>query len=165
MLKESGMKKFCLCIAFIFSPIVFADIDVPDEVMQQVVADVMAEEGFYDAAEIDARVREWQVDQPQPEASGDLVETGTCAASCVQTGGSDALPMPRNVKIKGKESNGSLDKHIVITWKRPVALPEGSDLKLKRYKVIVSKDGQTFKKYKVKTKYKANGKPKKKTKA
>ncbi|MFC3194883.1 RHS repeat-associated core domain-containing protein [Marinicella sediminis] len=158
------MNKFLLFFAFIFSSIAVADIEVPDAVMQQIIADVMADEGGYDAAEIDFRVREWQINQPPEDSSGEVTNSGSCSESCVQSGGNDALPMPRNVKIKGREVNGSLDKHIVITWKRPPALPEGSDLQLKNYRVILAKDGQTFKKYKVKAKFRANGKPKVKQK-
>lgn len=137
------------------------EITVPDTVRIQITEQVISEKGYFDAAEIEAQIRLWKLDQPQPRSSGELTEQGDCGTSCVQTGGDDSLPIPRNVELKGKLHQGKFTQQLIIKWKRPQALPNGSGLVLKSYKVMVSKDGQTYEKYKVKAKFKNNGQPKK----
>ncbi|TDR14631.1 RHS repeat-associated core domain-containing protein [Marinicella litoralis] len=138
-----------------------AEIEVPDSVRDQIVSEVIADTGYFDAAEVEIRVRLWKLAQPQPKASGELIDSGNCVGDCELTGGDSSLPMPRKVKFKGKIKDGNITQNLIIKWKRPQALPENSSLRIKKYKVIVSKDGSTFEKYKVKAKYKNNGKPQK----
>lgn len=143
------------------SLIATAQIVVPDTVQDQIITDVMTQSGYYDAAEIEARIRAWRLEQPQPRSSGELTDSGACSPTCIKTGGDVNLPKPRNVKYKGKEVEGKFTQNLIIKWKRPQALPENSSYKLKNYKIILSKGGVTYEKYKVKAKFKNNGKPKK----
>ncbi len=154
-------KRVCAILFFITSLTVTAQIEVPDTVRDQITNEVISEQGYYDAATIEERIREWQMQQPQPKASGEMTESGNCNGSCEQTGGDASLPMPRDVKFKGKMVDGEYTQNLIIKWKRPQALPEGSSYKLKNYKIIVSKDGTIYEKFKVKAKFKNNGKPKK----
>ncbi|MGJ8664061.1 MAG: hypothetical protein ACSHWU_10430, partial [Marinicella sp.] len=160
--KTQFTKLFALILLSFISLSSFADeIIVPDSVRDQIVTDVMTEQGYYDAAEIENRIRIWQLEQPQPRSSGELTDSGACGSNCTQSGGDSNLPVPRNVKFKGKIIDGKYTQNLIIKWKRPVDLPENSGLILKHYKIALSKDGATYEKFKVKAKFKNNGKPKK----
>ncbi|WP_223787001.1 RHS repeat-associated core domain-containing protein [Marinicella meishanensis] len=154
---------YSLIITLVFSTFITQadEIVVPEAIKSQITTQVMTELGYLDAAEVESRIRLWKLDQTQPRASGELTAQGNCSGNCEQTGGDAALPMPRNVKIKGKQNEGQFTQNLIIKWKRPEALPDGSNLKLKNYRISLSKDGQTFEKYKVKAKFKNNGKPRK----
>ena len=156
MLKQSGLT---LIFFFFISFQIQAEIIVPDEVRDQIITDVIAEARYLDQALVEKRISLWIYDQPQPESSEAVTDSGNCNSSCVQSGGNVSFPMPRNVKLKSKNSDDNLSQNVVIKWKRPQALSDGSNYYLKSYKVIVSKNGETFNKYKIKTKYKNNGKP------
>lgn len=156
MLKRSG-----IILIILLSFQAQTEIIIPDDVRDQIVEDVISENGYYDYTEIELRLREWKLEQEQPRSSGELTESGNCGSSCNQSGGDSAFPKPRNVKFKGKLVEESYTQNLIIKWKRPQSLPDDSLYQLKRYKVILSRDGETFEKYKVKAKYKNNGKPKK----
>lgn len=155
------LKKVCTLLWLFVANSVFSSVEIPQNIQDQIIAEVLAESGFYDAVEVESRFRLWELEQPQLNASGTLADSGDCQEGCVQNGGDNNMPQPRKVKFKGKLNEGKLTQHFIIKWKRPQALTTGNAFKLSHYLVHVSKDGSDYKQYQVDAKFKNNGKPKK----
>ncbi|WP_395373634.1 RHS repeat-associated core domain-containing protein [Marinicella sp. W31] len=140
-------------------------IEIPETERDRITQEVITELGRYDAAEIEKRSRLWMVEQPLPAVTGELVDGGNCVSGCrlPEVRGA-SLPEPKNVKVKGKKSRGYYSQHLQVKWKRPSKLPSDSPYRLDHYLVHVSRDNAEYQVYKVETKFKDNGKPKKKQK-
>jgi hypothetical protein len=103
MLNRTGLIQIMTTLLTFFIVSVSAEeIIVPEAVRTQITDQVINEQGYFDAAEIEVRTRLWQLDQPQPDSSGELIGEGNCGLSCTETGGNATLPKPRNVEIKGQ---------------------------------------------------------------
>ncbi|MBL4658963.1 MAG: hypothetical protein JKY19_01290, partial [Alcanivoracaceae bacterium] len=152
-------KKIITVLTLCLSLSVTVAQTIPDDQRQIIVEEVMAELGFYDAAEIEARVRLWLLMQPIPRASGETLEQGICqSAGCEPTESTGTLPMPRKVKVKGKTNNGKYTQNLKVKWKRPKALPEGSSYTFSYYEVYLAKNSNSYEYFRVDPKYKNNGK-------
>jgi len=139
---------------------------MPQSVYDGIVAQVMADEGHYDAVKVEEAISQWLLDQPVPPNDGVLVDAGSCSDCAADSQGTIAeLPQPRNVKIKAKQrNNGTFTTTYKIKWKRPRALASDSPYAFSHYNVFVSKDGSSYETLEVTPKIKRNGRPKKKNK-
>ena len=153
------LKKFITVLTLCFSLSLLAAQTIPDEQRLIIIEEVMTELGFYDAAEIEARVRLWLLNQPIPRASGETLDQGACqTTACEPSASTGTLPMPRKVKVKGKMVNGNYTQNLKVKWKRPKALSEGSDYTFSYYEIYLSKNASSYEYFKIDPKYKNNGK-------
>ena len=157
------LRVICACALLLsFS---LQAIEIPQAERDRITQEVITELGRYDAAEIEKRARLWLVEQPLPPSTGELVDGGNCVSGCrLPEVRGVSLPEPKNVKVKGKKNKGYYSQHLQVKWKRPSKLPSDSPYRLNHYLVHVSKDNAEYQVYKVDTKFKNNGKPKKKQK-
>jgi len=155
-------KKIISVLALCLSLSVTVAQTIPDEQRQIIIAEVMTELGFYDAAEVEARVRLWLLTQPIPRASGETLDQGSCqTTACEPQASTGTLPMPRKVKVKGKMINRNFTQNLKVKWKRPVALAGGSNYTFSYYEIYLSKNASSYEYFRIDPKYKNNGKLKK----
>ncbi|MCF6300416.1 MAG: hypothetical protein L3J52_04785 [Proteobacteria bacterium] len=151
-----------IILLLLISTSLTANTTIPDTQRDIIISEVMTELGYYDAAEIEARVRLWKLVQPIPRASGETIASGSCAdASCPPDASTGNLPKPRKVKVKGKIKNGKHTQNLKVRWKRPKKLPAGSSYEFKHYEIYLSFNGMSYEYFQVEPKYKNNGKLKK----
>ncbi len=73
---------------------------IPQTQRDVIVQAVINELGRYDAAEIERRVRSWELDQPIPQSSGKVEIQAACGRSCpAASGGDNNYPIPFNVSV------------------------------------------------------------------
>ena len=156
------LKKILAVLTLCLSLTLLAAQTIPDEQRLIIIEEVMAELGFYDSAEIDARVRLWLLNQPIPRSSGETIDQGACQTTACQPQESiGTLPMPRKVKVKGKIIDGNYTQNLKIKWKRPIALAEGSNYTFSYYEIYLSKNASSYEYFRIEPLYKNNGKLKK----
>ena len=74
------LRVICACALLLsFS---LQAIEIPQEERDRITQEVITELGRYDAAEIEKRARLWLVEQPLPEATGELIDGGNCVSGC-----------------------------------------------------------------------------------
>ncbi len=131
---------------------------IPLEVQNQIIADVIAEHGHLDMAALEAAFRDWLLSQPLPDADGVMLDAGTCSDCSPPTEGQDLqFPSVRDVEIVTRE--GRIRPSFKVKWRRPVRLPrEIRDLyELDSYEVFLTRDDGVFEHHQVIKELRADG--------
>ena len=137
--------------------------NLPQSVYDDIVTQVMLDNGFFDAIAVEKAISQWQLDQPLPASDGQLLASGNCS-NCVgdNQGVDTSFKQPRKVKIKGRTNpNGDYPVTYKITWKAPKRLNANSSYELAGYNVYLSLNGASYEVYHVTPQRKRNGKLKK----
>lgn len=131
---------------------------IPLEIQNQIIADVITEHGHLDMAALEAAFREWLLSQPLPDADGQILDAGTCSDCSPPTDGEDLqFPSVRDVQIITRE--GRIRPSFKVKWRRPVRLPrEIRDLyELDSYEVFLTRDDGVFEHHVISKELRADG--------
>ena len=119
---------------------------IPQQVQNQITADVINDVGQLDMDELHFRFREWLLTQPRMDADGILIDSGNCN-QCVPPNDDQDLSFPsvRGLKVISRK-NGSVARNFKVKWRRPPRLsrPLRDRYELDRYEVYLTKDDGTY---------------------
>lgn len=147
----SWMVRFTafLCTILFFCNIAIAQFlpedQIPLEVQNQIITDVIAEHGYLDMTVLEAAFRDWLLSQPLPDADGQMLDAGTCSDCSPPLDGQNPIfPSVRNVEIISRE--GRVRPSFKVKWRKPIRLSrEIRDLyELDRYEVFLVRDDGTY---------------------
>lgn len=157
-----GFRFLVFSFVILFSSVISAqsvpEDQIPVEVQNQIIADVLTEYGHLDMLALQGSYRDWILSQPLPDADGTLLDSGVCDPCLPPTDNEDPnFPPVRDVRIVSRE--GRAGTSFKVRWRRPVRLPSPlrDQYELDSYEIYLSRDDGTFESHVISRELQADG--------
>ncbi len=134
----------------------------PEDALDRITAEVVAETGFPEPALIDQRFFTWLTSTTLADASGELTGSGSCGvsiAACTLPVVEDpTFPGIRDLRIKTRR-DGKVNASFTIRWRRPERLPRDlrDTYELIAYDVYLVREDGEYERYRLNRRVNRNG--------